>query len=633
LDPLWPAIAAAADQVELGVFLAKLDVTPPRMVFVSERIAQMVGRPHSELVGAIPWSILQPHDAERIQILIAQRERAEPIRIEIEVLRPDGVVVPIEVGIARVTTATEKLSFGYFRDLTHERHAVEALRQSEQRFRFLVEAAPDGVVILNAGRIVFMNPRAALLLGAGTIEGALGRSIAEFLPPEDARATAERIATMFRTGVEMAPNEYGVLGHPERTVEIKSIQCTWDGGPAVLAFARDVTERKAMHRKLVEADRLAALGTLAAGVAHEINNPLAFAQLSLQRIEHELRGRADLASLREDLARVQTGIDRVAVITQGLRTFARADDAPPGPVDVTAVVEASLRLVDTDLRHRARLIRRFADVPLARGNGSRLEQVFVNVLLNALQALSNDETRHEEIEVAIEASSGGIAISIRDTGHGIAPHIMPRLFDPFFTTKQIGEGMGLGLAVSRGIVEGFGGTIEITSTPDHGTTVTIRLLAHVPIERSVAVAIAPAPTPARLRILVIDDEPLIRNSLARGLACDHEVATADGGEAALLAVATTTFDVILCDMMMPGMSGREVHRRIARDHPGLERAIIFITGGSIASDLDTFLASTGAPCVMKPFRLEQMLDTIARVARDRPCYVGTGVYASTKNRD
>jgi CheY-like chemotaxis protein len=144
------------------------------------------------------------------------------------------------------------------------------------------------------------------------------------------------------------------------------------------------------------------------------------------------------------------------------------------------------------------------------------------------------------------------------------------------------------------------------------------LRAHVPVERPVPVAIAQAPIPARLRILVIDDEPLIRDSLARGLASDHEVATADGGEAALLAVATTTFDVILCDMMMPGMSGREVHRQIARDHPGLERAIIFITGGMLASDVDTFLASTGAPCVLKPFRLEQMLDTIARVVRDRP---------------
>ncbi|MEO9157641.1 MAG: ATP-binding protein [Kofleriaceae bacterium] len=621
LDPMWLAIAAAADQVELGVFVAKLDATPPRMEFVSERIARMVGRPHAELLGATPWAILQPHDAERIQGLIAQRERAEPIRVEIDVVRPDGVVVPIEVGVARVTTATELLSFGYFRDLTNERHTVEALRQSEQRFRFLVEAAPDGVVILKAGKIVFMNPRAALLLGTGTIEASLGRSIAEFLPPEDARATAERIATMFRTGGEMAPNEYGVLGHPDRTVEIKSIRCTWEGGPAVLAFARDVTERKAMHRKLVEADRLAALGTLAAGVAHEINNPLAFAQLSLQLslklIEHELATTHDLALLREHLAGVQTGIDRVAAITQGLRTFARADDAPPGPVDVTAVVESALRMVDTDLRHRAQLVRRFADVPLARGNASRLEQVFVNLLLNALQALSPDEARREEIEVAIEASSGGVAIAIRDTGHGIAPHIMPRLFDPFFTTKRIGEGMGLGLAVSKGIVEGFGGTIDITSVQDRGTTVTIRLPAHVPAERPLPVASATPPTPARLRILVIDDEPLVRNALARALATDHEATTADGGEEALVAVAKDTFDVILCDMMMPGMSGREVYRRIARDHPGLERTIIFITGGTLAADLDAFLASTGAACLMKPFRLEQLIDMIARVARDR----------------
>ncbi|MEO8553998.1 MAG: PAS domain S-box protein, partial [Kofleriaceae bacterium] len=268
LGPLWPAIAAAADQLGLGVFVVRRDVSPPQMAYVSEQLARMTGRSVEELLRVLPWALFPPQDAARIQTLLAEADRVDPVRAEIELVRPDGVSVPFEVGVGRTTIATQQLSFGYFRDLTRERHTLEALRQSEQRFRFLVEAAPDGVVILKAGRIVFMNPRAALLLGAVSIEDALGRSIAEFLPPEDARAAGERIATMFRTGEEMAPNEYGVLANPDRTVEIKSIRCTWDDGAAVLAFARDVTDRKAMYRKLVEADRLTALGTLSAGVAH-----------------------------------------------------------------------------------------------------------------------------------------------------------------------------------------------------------------------------------------------------------------------------------------------------------------------------------------------------------------------------
>jgi CheY-like chemotaxis protein/anti-sigma regulatory factor (Ser/Thr protein kinase) len=270
-------------------------------------------------------------------------------------------------------------------------------------------------------------------------------------------------------------------------------------------------------------------------------------------------------------------------------------------------------MVDTELRHRAELVRHFCDVPLARGNASRLEQVFVNVLLNALQSLSRDESRREQIEVTIEPWSGGVAIAIRDTGHGVAPDVLPRLFDPFFTTKPIGEGMGLGLAVAKGIVEGFGGTIEIASTEGVGTIVTIRLRTHVSVEGAAPRVIAPAPTPPRLRLLVVDDEPLVRQVIGSALGDHHDVTTAESGEAALAAISAASFDVIICDMMMPGMSGRELHRRIAHAHPSLEQRFVFITGGSLAVELDAFLASAGVVWLSKPFKIEQLDALIAQV--------------------
>jgi CheY-like chemotaxis protein len=174
--------------------------------------------------------------------------------------------------------------------------------------------------------------------------------------------------------------------------------------------------------------------------------------------------------------------------------------------------------------------------------------------------------------------------------------------------------MGLGLAVAKGIVEGFGGTIEIASTEGEGTIVTIRLCAHVGAEGAARRVIEPAPTPPRLRLLVVDDEPLVRTVIGSALEADHDVTTAESGEAALAAVSDQSFDVIICDMMMPGMSGRELHRRITHAHPSLEQRFVFITGGSLATELDAFLASAGIVWLAKPFKIEQLHELIARVA-------------------
>ncbi|HEY4238967.1 MAG TPA: ATP-binding protein [Kofleriaceae bacterium] len=615
---LWPAIEAASDQLGLGIYVIRVDAHPPYVLHVSERAARMVGRTPQALSGAAPWTILVPEDRVRVRDLMEARDPDKPLRIHVEAERPDGARVPIELGVARIhTRATGVLSFGYLRDLTSEREVLDALQQSEQRFRSLVEAAPDGVVILRRARIVFINPAAARLFGVSTVATALGHEIAEFLPP------SEGIGQLAGSGqpgeaADAQPNEYRTLADPGRVVEIKAIACQWEGTVATLALARDVTERKALQAKLAHADRLAALGTLAAGVAHEINNPLTYAVLSLQRIERELKAAgvpdATAGAVRDLVANVQHGIARVAAITSSLRTFARADDTPPGPVDVTSVVERALKMVDHDLRHRAQLVRRFSPVPPVTGNGSRLEQVVVNVLLNAIQSIPH-AGNGSRIEVSIEPTGDTVVVAIRDTGRGIPPSVRDRVFDPFFTTKPIGEGMGLGLAVCRGIVESIGGKIALESTEGVGTTVALTLR----VDPIAALASLPpaeplAPSGARLRVLLVDDDPFVRDTLARLLAQHHDVTTADGGEAALSYVASGRFDAILCDMMMPEISGREVYYLIAATHPGLERRIIFITGGTLAPDLPDFLAETGNVCLMKPFAIEQVLAVVASFA-------------------
>jgi CheY-like chemotaxis protein len=361
------------------------------------------------------------------------------------------------------------------------------------------------------------------------------------------------------------------------------------------------------------------MGTLAAGVAHEINNPLTYALLGVQRIESMLADpglpSATVSTIRDRLAEIEHGIARVASITQGLRSFARPDDAAPGPVDLVATVERALKMVENDLRHRATLVKRISDVSVVLGNASRLEQVIVNILLNAIQALAPEGAHMITVELA-ERGPRSVALSITDTGRGIPDEIRARIFDPFFTTRRIGEGMGLGLAVCKTIVDGFGGTIEVASTVGKGTTMTIVLAAF-------RGRLSPAPPPAervpsavRRKILIIDDERLVRDALHRVLAGDHDVIATSSGEAGLAALDAGSFDVIICDVMMPGMNGREVHRRVAAQHPGLEHRLVFISGGTFTPELDEFLTTTTNRFLTKPFKLDDVMRAIEATCAD-----------------
>ena len=491
------------------------------------------------------------------------------------------------------------------------RNAVAALpKVPADTLQFLVDSAPDGVAILVRGIVVFINPRGAHLLGASSPAAVLGTAIAQYMPPEDARLTAERIGAMFRTGIEQPPNEYRVVADPSRTVEIKSIICHWEGEPAVLAFARDVSERKAIQRKLVEADRLAALGTLAAGVAHEINNPLTYVQLGLRVIEQLLVGHVVAPEVEEHFRNLEYGVARIAAITRSLRTFARSDDAPPSPVDVRGVIESALKMLDNQLRHEAVVSCDLGDAPAVSGNASKLEQVFVNLLNNARLALTSAPRR---IDVVLASQGDQVVVTVSDTGAGIPAAIRARVFEPFFTTRAVGDGMGLGLPVCKSIVEGLGGTIEIDSREGVGTTVRVTLQAH----RGGAVTSASQKTPrrpralARERVLLVDDDSLVRQAIARALRPHHDVTSVDGGAAALETLMTGSFDAIVCDVMMPEMSGRELFERIAEVHPGLERRLVFITGGTFTAELDAFLDSTKTRRLTKPFELAELLDAIA----------------------
>jgi len=285
------------------------------------------------------------------------------------------------------------------------------------------------------------------------------------------------------------------------------------------------------------------------------------------------------------------------------------DDDEPAPIDLLAALAAAERVAAHQLRHRARVRTDYSVLPAAMGHAGRLEQVFVNLLLNAAQALPEGRAENRIDIRAFVAPDGRLAVEVEDNGPGMTEAVLSRAFEPFFTTKPIGEGTGLGLAVSHGIVKRMGGEIELTSTLGQGTRVRVLLAASARApSRPVAAAVGASEPPVRTRILVVDDEPRLAATLHLLLGTEHDVTTVGGGEAAceVLVDRKESFDVILCDVMMPGVSGIDVYARVKDACPELLPRIVLMTGGACTARAASFLAAVPNPVLRKPFELAEV---------------------------
>ena len=352
---------------------------------------------------------------------------------------------------------------------------------------------------------------------------------------------------------------------------------------------------------------MVSVGTLAAGVAHEINNPLAYVISNLDFVNGalpaQIGARADLSRDQvEALKEAREGAERVRLIVRDLKTFSRADDVDRGPVDVHEVLSASANMAWNEIRHRARLVKHEARGLKACGNEARLGQVFLNLLVNAAQSIPEGDAEHNEIRIATRAQDESVIVEVSDTGRGISPEDRPRLFDPFFTTKPVGVGTGLGLYVCQNIVASLGGSITVESEIGRGSTFRVTLPAATSLvaERRPA---ATARSHRRGRILVVDDEPQICSALRRSLP-EHDVETAATAAQALSSLrAGSRFDVIFCDLMMPQQTGADFYAALVRETPDQASRIVFLTGGAFSPSSRAFLDSVENPNIEKPFDL------------------------------
>jgi PAS domain S-box-containing protein len=382
----------------------------------------------------------------------------------------------------------------------------------------------------------------------------------------------------------------------------------------MVVMCHDLTERRQSQARLLLTDRMVSIGTLAAGVAHEINNPLAFVLTNLNyALEALAEGGTPLAEVREALLEVRQGADRVRDIVRDLKTFTRSEDGERRAVDVERVLESSIKMAWNEIRHRAQLVRSFARVPPVVAEEARLGQVFLNFILNAVQAIPEGDVKGNAITVATRLGSDGrVVIDVRDTGAGIPESVRPHLFEPFFTTKPVGVGTGLGLYICHSIVVSLGGSIEVESAPGKGSCFRVRLPAAQRSERSAAGLARAGGGARRGKVLVVDDEPMIGATLTRILSA-HEVVPVHSAREALARIeAGERFDVILCDLMMPEMNGMDLHAALAKAAPEVVGRMVFLTGGIFTAAARAFVEQTSAPIVEKPFDPASLREMVAK---------------------
>jgi len=479
----------------------------------------------------------------------------------------------------------------------------------ERGFRALVEHAPDAIVVSREGIVLYANAAAARLLGHEFAEELIGKPMS-FLEPREAETMRRRIQQIAETGGSLVPREYPARRKDGTwiTAEIASTIIEFDGAPAVLAYARDVTERQRLRSQIAHADRLASLGMMAAGVAHEINNPLTFVGLAAEMLGRRVP-ESEAALVRD----VRSGIDRIAAIVRDLKFFGRNEEEPQGAVDLAIAIASAERLVAHEIRARAQLESELGELPAVLGVARRIEQVFVNLLLNAAFAVENKPDGR--ITISAETASDRVVVAVHDNGVGIEPDKLDKVFEPFFTTRG-GSGTGLGLSICRDILVRAGGDLTAKSSPGEGTTMTVTLV-RANKERS-SLKTIPAPPPqadgSMRRILVVDDEPLIVSSLLVALSRSADVLGETSAERALQLLQTGIFDAVVCDVMMPSITGIDLHQQVVAKNPALASKFVFMTGGTYTARARDYLESVSNPRLTKPFEIRDLVAAIEAVS-------------------
>ncbi|WP_254330544.1 PAS domain-containing protein [Corallococcus exiguus] len=520
------------------------------------------------------------------------------------------------------------------RDITSAQRVEEGLRETLDWVRDVLESMPDAFFTVDTDwRLTYVNRNAAALTGRSQEE--LFRRVLWDACPELCGTPFER--TMREVAAEESYRLFELRTGRDRWHEVHA----WSSGRNISTYARDITDKKrvqaerdallarehsgrleaealaqrrthelmAARERLVQSEKLAMAGQLAAGVGHEINNPLSYVAGNLQFAVEQLTPLARRPGLQdvlgealEALREAKEGAERIRVIVRDLQTFARADELRLGPVDVHASLEFGISMAMTHLRSRAQVERHFGQVPPALAHEARLGQVFLHLLINAAHAIPAGAFERHRVTLTTRREGAWVLAEVSDTGLGMTPEVLQRAFEPFFTTRPVGEGSGLGLSICLGLVRSMHGELTATSIPGMGSTFQVRLPVSEPIVHPGVPAVRAGDGPSRKRVLVVDDEPQLTSVLRRILGRQHDVVVAHSGREALaLLEQDDAFDRVFCDLMMADLTGMDVHAELSRRRPELLSRFVFMTGGSFTERARAFLQAVPLPRIEKPF--------------------------------
>jgi two-component system NtrC family sensor kinase len=499
----------------------------------------------------------------------------------------------------------------------------ESMRRAEWRFRTLFRAAPDAVltVLQTTGRIREANDAVRAVFGLETYQ-VIGRTLVELIVPEDRPALEDALARAFAGSQARVEVHVETSAGATRVVALAANGLPGADPPSALLVGRDMTQEREMRLRLMESDRLAAVGELVAGVAHEVNNPLssisAFAQLLLR---DELT-----PAHRESIEVIRSETLRASQVVKDLLTFARRSDPQREPLDLNGVIARTLRLRQYQFAEASvRVEQELApELPAVLGDARQLQQVCLNLVTNAVHAMA--EKGGGTLTLRSSHAGGNVMLEVIDTGPGINPGARAHIFEPFFTTKGEGEGTGLGLSVSYGIVKAHGGAIEVVESGPGGTTFRVSLpavSAQADPRSTPAAALPVLRSPlAGIRLLFVDDEPALRSGMeAFGRLRGFTVLTAVDGAEALSRTRAPGVDAVVCDLRMPGMDGYAFHDQLRAERPGLAARTVFVTGDVVSNETrDTVLRQ---PVLAKPFSFDQVEEAVIALMRGAPYRPGS----------
>ena len=554
-----------------------------------------------------------PFDDHGAGDLLARARAGEDIRVEWHSRTRSGGLRWFEIVAKRVAIGGHDRILSLARDIDDRKVAEQALVASEEQYRSMFNASIDGLALWDAtGELVDTNPALWRMYGYGEPDPSAlrhGNWAGPAYPADFLRAVAGGQPQDLE--IQAARKDGAVLD-----IELHGIPMLYRGEPHVLTIARDVTDKKRSAEELArqreslhQREKLAALGSLLAGVAHELNNPLSVVVARAVLLEE--RGDVPTQSAAK---KIRVAAERCARIVRTFLAMARQQRPERGPVSMNEVVTEALDLAAYPIRTSSIdvTLDLSPDIPAIEADADQLHQVLLNLVINAQQSLQDRPgVRRIRIATSFDALTQTVRVTVADNGAGIAPEVRARVFEPYFTTKP--SGTGVGLAVSLGIVEAHGGTMHVDRAPEGGAAFTFVLPVGGAELPPAAEAPADPASETHRSILVVDDEPEIREMLAEILrSADHQVATAASGREALQRIALERYDVVVTDIRMPDIDGRALYQQIRERWPRLAQRVVFVTGDTLTPALREFVTHSGRAVIEKPF----LPDDVRRIVGD-----------------